>query len=169
MMIKTRREAATAGEKKYMTGRACNKGHPDGVRYTASGICCECQKESARSYSAKINLTVVSKALGHFGYDLHPDDHAVAHAYCQALDLARGRTPKALPPRVKTGAEWAQQCREEGAAILARQRAAAVSPIDPPLGSTHLELSPRAQSVLAQLEEKRNVPPHIPAEMRGFL
>lgn len=168
MMIKTRREAAAAGERKYMTGRPCNKGH-ESIRYTVSGICCQCQKEAAKSYSAKMNRTIVSKALGHFGYDLHPDDHAVAHAYCQALDLARGRTPKALPPRVKTGAEWAQQCREEGVVILARQRAAAISPINPPPGTPHIEPSPRAQSVLAQLEAEHNLPPKMTDEMKRYM
>jgi hypothetical protein len=35
-----------------------------------------------------------------FSYPLHPDDHAAALAFCQGLDLQRGRMPNAGYPVV---------------------------------------------------------------------
>ena len=92
LLIKTRREAAEAGESKYYTGRPCKNGH-DGMRYTASGICCACNSLGAKKYVARLNTGKTSRAVGSFIHHLHPDDHAAARAYCQALDLQRGRTP----------------------------------------------------------------------------
>jgi hypothetical protein len=92
MIIKTRRQAAEDGDKKYRTGRTCKNGH-DSPRYTSSGICCRCNVEAARRYNKTMQQTYTAKLRGHFSYSLHPDDHAAALAYCQALDLARGRAP----------------------------------------------------------------------------
>lgn len=94
--IKTRREAADAGESKYYTGKPCKNGH-DGMRYTASGICCKCNSDGVKKYAGRLNAAKVSRAVGAFVHNLHPDDHAAARAYCQALDLQRGRTPWAPP------------------------------------------------------------------------
>lgn len=93
MEIKTRRQAAEAGENKYYTGKPCVHGH-DGPRYTASGICCKCNNDGVKRYNKNLTKMKVSRALGAFTYPLHPDDHAAALAYCQALDLQRGRVPQ---------------------------------------------------------------------------
>lgn len=92
MEIKTRKQAATAGEKKYYTGRPCINGH-DGPRYTATGICCKCNSEGVKRYNKNMRKSVGDHRAGAFSYPLHPDDHAAALAYCQALDLQRGRAP----------------------------------------------------------------------------
>lgn len=92
MEIKTRRQAAQAGENKYYTGRPCSKGH-DGPRYTATGACCKCNSEGVKAYNKRMSIERVSRNIGVFAYQLHPDDHAAALAFCQALDLQRGRVP----------------------------------------------------------------------------
>lgn len=92
MEIKTRREAAIAGETKYWTGRQCGKAH-DSPRYTSTGICCKCNAEATKAYSKRLRSTINAKQQGHFSYPSHPADHAAALAYCQALDLQRGRQP----------------------------------------------------------------------------
>lgn len=92
MHIKTRRQAAEAGETKYYTGKPCVHGH-DSPRYTASGICCKCNSEGVKKYNKSVRVVNNSKLLGWFVYPCHPDDMAAALAYCQALDMQRGRTP----------------------------------------------------------------------------
>lgn len=91
--IKTRRDAAEAGESKYYTGRPCINGH-SGFRYTSSGICCACNVENARKYNKLMNKKVNEHKQGYFSYPLHPDDFAAAFSYCQALDIQRGVTPR---------------------------------------------------------------------------
>lgn len=99
MEIKTRRAAAEAGETKYWTGRPCSKGH-ESPRYTSTGICCKCNVEATKAYSQRLRKSFNAKLQGHFSYSLHPDDHAAALAYCQALDLRRGRVPSQPQPPV---------------------------------------------------------------------
>lgn len=92
MEISTRKEAALNGQSKYFTGKACAKGHFS-PRYTSSGICVTCNAEGVKRYARNLRLMSNSKAAGHFAHPLHPDDHAAARAYCQALDMQRGRNP----------------------------------------------------------------------------
>ena len=142
MIIKTRRQAYEAGENKYSTGKPCSKGH-ESIRYTASGICCQCNAEYARSYATKFTKKRIEKVLGYFSYPIHPDDCAAALAYCQALDMARGRTPHVPPPPMPTGAELAAQATIEIAQI-------------------------KREAMLRQLELERNPPRHVPNEMRQY-
>lgn len=93
MEVKTRRQAAADGDAKYWTGKPCSKNH-ESPRYTTTGICCRCNAEAARAYNARMRKAVNARAQGHFSYALHPDDHAAALAYCQGLDLQRGRLPQ---------------------------------------------------------------------------
>jgi len=81
---------------------------------------------------------------GEFGYPLHKDDHAAALAYCQALDMARGRTPHVPRKPIPTGAELAAQATIEIAQIRKREE------------------------MLRQLELERNPPRHIPTEMMQY-
>lgn len=97
MEIKTRRQAAEAGEKKYYTGRPCIHGH-DGPRYTSSGICCACNIKAMQRYNQSIRTQANATAAGLFTYRCHPDDHAALLAYAQALDIQRGRVPQMVPP-----------------------------------------------------------------------
>lgn len=93
LTILTRRQAAEAGLKRYYTGKPCAKNH-DSERFTSTGGCVKCGAEYVKSYNKRMTATASSRALGAFMYMLHPDDHAAALAYCQALDLARGVAPK---------------------------------------------------------------------------
>lgn len=91
----TRLTAATAGATKYNTGKPCARGHLSD-RYTSTGGCCECLKFHSREFAGALRQAKVPGTRGSllFTYRLHPDDHAAALAYCQALDLQRGRTPQ---------------------------------------------------------------------------
>lgn len=120
MDVKTRMEAAQAGEKKYRTGKPCSNGH-DSPRYTSTGICCRCNVDAAKRYSGRVQLTVKAKLQGHFVYPLHPDDHASALAYCQALDLSRGRVPHVVAAPTPFGEISAEQ-----AAMIAATRASVI-------------------------------------------
>lgn len=90
--VKTRRQAAEAGENKYFTGRPCKNGHLS-LRYTNSGICCACNVAAAKKYNNGLRVAKNTSQAGLFAYSLHVDDFPAALAYCQALDLMRGRTP----------------------------------------------------------------------------
>jgi len=90
--IKTRKEAADAGENKYYTGKPCSHGH-DSQRYTSTGICCKCNAEGVKKYNKKMRTASNAKAAGLFTYPTHPDDVAALLAYAQALDIQRGRIP----------------------------------------------------------------------------
>ena len=91
--VMKRREAAERGLKRYYTGRPCSKGH-DSQRFTATGVCIMCAAGYTKEYQSRMRKTVNSARAGIFTYPLHPEDHAVALAYCQALDLQRGRVPQ---------------------------------------------------------------------------
>lgn len=90
--IKTRKQAAEAGEPKYFTGRPCIHGHL-GPRYTASGICCACNVVAAAKYNKQMRINARDRQRGHFTYPVHPDDLAALLVYAQALDIQRGRAP----------------------------------------------------------------------------
>lgn len=101
----TRNEAIAAGLSLYTTGKPCKHGH-DAPRYTSCGVCTLCLRQSADG-RARLRNTIIAtrgKDAALFAYKLHPDDHAAALAFCQALDMQRARTPQAasalaLPPR----------------------------------------------------------------------
>ena len=98
--IITRKEAHERGLKRFYTGRPCSKNH-DAERFVTTGGCVKCNAERSGMFKKSTSAASVSRLRGHFGYPLHPDDYAAALAYCQALDLQRGRTPyvpEAPPP-----------------------------------------------------------------------
>lgn len=76
--------------KRFYTGKSCRYGH-DAQRFVTTGGCVECNAQRSRAFR---------RPPGAFVYDLHPDDHAAALAYCQALDMQRGRAPNAPAPAV---------------------------------------------------------------------
>lgn len=128
--IKTRRQAAEAGENKYYTGSPCVNGH-DSLRYTTSGICCKCNAEGVKTYNKKLRRIKGAKLSGTFFYELHPEDHAAALAYCQALDLARGKvphTPQAQPvPASVDAIELPEFIARHRAQLIAANTPAAVA------------------------------------------
>lgn len=119
--IMKRREAAQQGLSKYYTGVVCRKGH-DTFRWTASGACVQCAAEYAGHYVRKMRRGLADRMRGHFSYPCHPDDQAAALAYCQALDLARGRQPvtPVAPSAPKPFDRWAEMERIHGR-VVARQ------------------------------------------------
>lgn len=95
--VLTRRKAAEAGLKRYYTGKPCSKGH-DSPRFTSTGACIKCAAGYAKSYADRLKKETNARIAGFFSYPLHPLDVAAALAYCQALDLQRGRQPYAPAP-----------------------------------------------------------------------
>lgn len=83
----SRKQAHELGRKRFYTGRPCLNGHL-AQRFVTTGGCVACN--AARS---KLFAMAKSNEVGKFVYPLHPDDHAAALAYCQALDMQRGRMP----------------------------------------------------------------------------
>ncbi len=53
----------------------------------------KCNAARSTLFRSSNTVATVSRLRGWFGYPLHPDDYAAALAYCQGLDLDRGRTP----------------------------------------------------------------------------
>ena len=94
----TRHEAAAQGLKRFYTGKPCKYGH-DAQRFVSTGVCCACN--AARS---KVFSRAVATRGAMFAYPLDPSDVAAALAYCQALDIQRGRTPF-VPDAIPRGAE----------------------------------------------------------------
>lgn len=90
--ILTRRQAVEAGLTRYSTGKPCSKGH-GAPRFTSTGACVKCAAGYVKAYNAKLRKETNARASGLFTYPLHPDDTAAALAYCQALDIQRGRSP----------------------------------------------------------------------------
>lgn len=111
-----RKLAALAGETTYKGERPCRAGH-DSPRYVSTGQCVECLRAHNRTYSDALREArkPVADRATLFTYRLAVEDHAAALAFCQALDLQRGRTPaatetvgaKAEPPRFATPEEVA--------------------------------------------------------------
>lgn len=120
MQIKTRGQAADDGDRKYYTGRKCINGH-DSPRYVSSGICCKCNVDNAQKYAKGISARQVAKLQSHFTYPLHPDDFAAAKAFCQALDLQRGRMPHEDKPTSLDG-DVAASIAQTRAALIGRGR-----------------------------------------------
>lgn len=94
--VKTRKQAFIDGDARYFTGVPCSRGH-DSARSVNSGVCCACNRENANAYRRGREKQSDGRLRGAFFYPLHPDDHAKAQAFCQALDLDRGRAPY-IPP-----------------------------------------------------------------------
>lgn len=88
----TRKQAFERGLKRFYTGKPCSKNH-DAERFVTTGGCVKCNSDRSTFFRKSSNASTVSNLRGHFGYPLHPDDYAAALAYCQALDMQRGRTP----------------------------------------------------------------------------
>lgn len=93
---KTFQEAMRQGLKMYQPETPCAKGHRS-PRYVGGGACVEC----VRGYNKKVAERWREYREGRadvpplrFIYPLHPADHAAAKAFCQALDLQRGRPPR---------------------------------------------------------------------------
>jgi len=93
----SRKDAHEQNLKRFYTGKPCSHGH-DAQRFVTTGGCVACNADRSRAFSKLTNST-----QGRFTYALHPDDYAAAFAYCQALDLQRGRVPET--PKAPRGAE----------------------------------------------------------------
>lgn len=91
-----RKDARAAGDRLYLTGKTCRNGH-DAPRYVSTGHCSACLAAARGVDQEQHRQAMAARFTGarQFSYPLHPDDHAAAHAFCQALDLQRGRTPPA--------------------------------------------------------------------------
>jgi hypothetical protein len=98
MTANSRLIAASLGQTRYSTGRPCRNGHM-ADRYTSTGNCTECLRANNRDVASALRQAKLPDAAGGrlFSYRLHPDDHAAALAFCQALDLQRGRSPQVAP------------------------------------------------------------------------
>lgn len=92
----SRRDALNLGRRRFYTGRPCKNGH-DAQRFVSTGGCVACNSDRAKAFSKASSVAANARARGMFAYELHPDDFAAARAYCQALDLARGRIPAQTP------------------------------------------------------------------------
>ncbi len=92
MEIITRKEALSVGRKRFFTDKPCIHGHI-AQRFVTTGGCVACNAERSKLFARNVKREINSRAAGAFVYSLHPDDHAAALAYCQALDMARGRVP----------------------------------------------------------------------------
>jgi len=98
--ITTRRQAMERGLKRFYTGRPCIAGH-DAQRFVTTGGCVACNAARSQLFRSSAQKTQGSRLRGYFTYDLDPADHAAALAFCQALDLQRGRVPQSskMPAR----------------------------------------------------------------------
>lgn len=101
----SRADAHAQGRKRFYTGRPCVHGH-DSQRFVTTGGCVACNAARARAFADK-----GSGGISAFSYPLHVDDIAAAHAYCQALDMQRGRTPQPALARVAMTVEEAAEAR----------------------------------------------------------
>lgn len=116
--IITRSEAHAQHRKRFYTGRPCIHGH-DAQRFVTTGGCVACNAARSKLFKLEENAT-----QGRFVYPLHPEDYAAALAYCQGLDMARGRVP-----HIPRGAEAAAQPSD-----LERTRQRALDKYGPKLG-----------------------------------
>lgn len=90
-----RQEARRNGQRFYLPVEPCANGHQS-PRYVSTGHCTACLKDRRDADRQVAQDAARAAGMGSrlFTYPLHPDDHAHALAVCQALDLARGRTPR---------------------------------------------------------------------------
>lgn len=122
----SRAEASAAGLSFFFTGKRCKHGHLS-QRYVSTGSCVMCIKAAGQETASRFRKDAISRQRGHFSYPLHPDDVAAATAYCQGLDLARGRMPFMPPVQQPT----LPVSPEQIAAMRARALGAAATP--PPM------------------------------------
>src|SRR6478752_2712589 len=94
----SRKEAYAGGFKRFYTGKLCSRGH-DAQRFVSTGGCTKCNAERAKAFRTGADTVSSAVQQGAFLHMLHPDDHEAARAYCQALDMQRGRTPWSPPER----------------------------------------------------------------------
>lgn len=102
--IITREEAARQNLTHFFTGKACRYGHT-APRFVSTGGCTACNVARAARFR--------KDAPHRFSYDLHPADVAAALAYCQALDIQRGRTPTGLNQSHGPLPDWLAARRKE--------------------------------------------------------
>ncbi len=126
----TQREALEQGLKFYKTGKPCAQGH-DAPRYASTGACTACNAQGVKQHRATLARLKNNHAAGAFVYKLHPDDRAAALAYCQALDLQRGRTPWSPPVAVPEGLVLPSDIQRRRDQLV--QHAASLQPTDDPL------------------------------------
>jgi hypothetical protein len=129
-----RHEALIAGLTTYNTGRPCAKGHT-ADRYASTGNCLECLRQSRLDAQRLRNSVRAARGPDSalFAYPLHPADHAAALAYCQALDLQRGREARAEPVATVAAASSAPPAYDaDTAREIARRRAEAMGPAPTP-------------------------------------
>jgi len=88
MIVKTRREAAEAGEVRYYTGRPCAKNHV-AERYTASGNCVQCASERSGVYATMLKAARFNGDLVEFKAEIHKDDREAVQSLIDALAAAR--------------------------------------------------------------------------------
>lgn len=120
-IIITRGAARTAGLPHYFTGKACFVGHV-ALRYVSTGNCVQCQKDRSKQTASATRRGYVARLQGLFAYALHPDDHAKALAYCQALDLDRGNKPKVPTVAAVLGVRTNEQIEEDRRRIFSGLR-----------------------------------------------
>lgn len=135
MQVMKRIEAIHQGLVKYVPDTPCRAGHR--LRYASTGQCIGCAKD-AQSELMRIRNSAEqarSEKDALIIYRLHPQDLAQALAFCQALDLQRGRVPQGnggpaqLPaPRLHTAEEQADAAAKY--ARLQEQMDAEVNPPD---------------------------------------
>lgn len=86
--IRTRREAADLGLKKYWTGRPCRRDHHE-MRYTVSGLCTACVRIAHDKYKpvrhpdGRVAVTVY----------VHQTLREAVVRYAEALEMARAMAP----------------------------------------------------------------------------
>lgn len=95
-MLTDRNAARASGHRFYLATRPCRNGHT-APRYVSTGGCSECLKDWRDTERRATEAASVAAAQGSrlFSYALHPDDLAAALAFCQSLDVQRGRMPQA--------------------------------------------------------------------------
>lgn len=122
-----RKDARAAGDRLYLTGKVCLNGH-DAPRYVSTGHCSACLAAARGADQEQHRQAMAARFTGarQFSYPLHPDDHAAAHAFCQALDLQRGRVPQASANVVAPPSDsYARNAVAERRAELLQQHAPA--------------------------------------------
>lgn len=99
MEIKTRKQAAAAGESKYFTGKPCKNDHTT-YRYTTSGACAACIREASTGARVEMTLTDTRAAKAEARAELavvkiraYPADMETIKG--TALALTRARYPAA--------------------------------------------------------------------------
>lgn len=104
-MLTNRKDAREAGHRFYLADRPCRNGHSS-PRYVSTGHCSACLAAARGADQQAHAQAMAARFAGvrQFSYPLHPDDHAAALAFCQGLDLQRGRTPQVGQPVVATPA-----------------------------------------------------------------